>query len=152
VNIFQTHAQIVDDYANYISSFLNIADPDIRDHLETKLKQGKLWPEPLLQFNPSFEMAGSVKELTETGKTHVELAGIFNGYSLYHHQLQAIQLGAQNKDFVVKYGTGAGKSLTYIGSIFHHLLSNPNQQGIVAVVIYPMNALINSQYEEFDRY
>jgi len=152
MNIFQTHARIVDDYANYISSFLNIADFDIRDHVETELKQGKLWPEPLLQFNPSFEMAGSVKELTETGILHEELADIFKGYSLYHHQLKAIQLGAQNKDFVVTSGTGSGKSLTYIGSIFHHLLSNPNQQGIVAVVVYPMNALINSQYEEFDRY
>ncbi|MDI1231746.1 MAG: DEAD/DEAH box helicase [Methylobacter sp.] len=152
MNIFQTHAQIVEDYANYISSFLNIADPGIKQHVEDELKQGKLWPEPLLQFNPAFEMSGTVGDLAQTGVIHKELADIFKGYSLYHHQVQAIQLGAQNQDFVVTSGTGSGKSLTYIGSIFHYLLSNPNQSGIMAIVVYPMNALINSQYEEFDRY
>ena len=97
-------------------------------------------------------MTGSVSELAQTGVIHKELADIFRGYKLYHHQVQAIQLGTQNRDFVVTSGTGSGKSLTYIGSIFHYLLSNPNQSGIVAIVVYPMNALINSQFEEFDRY
>jgi len=152
MNIFQTHAQIVEDYANYISSFLNIADSGIKQHVEDQLKQGKLWPEPLLQFNPAFEMAGTVNDLAQTGVIHEELADIFKGYSLYHHQVKAIQLGTQHQDFVVTSGTGSGKSLTYIGSIFHYLLSNPNQAGITAIVVYPMNALINSQYEEFDRY
>ncbi len=152
MNIFQTHAQIVEDYANYISSFLNIADQDIKEHVESELKQGKLWPEPLLQFNPAFEMSGTAYELAESGVIHKELAAIFKGYSLYSHQVQAIQLGTQNQDFIVTSGTGSGKSLTYIGSIFHHLLCNPSQSGIVAIVVYPMNALINSQYEEFDRY
>jgi len=152
MNVFQTHSKIVNDYATYIRSFLNIADQDIKNHVETELKQGKLWPEPLLQFNPSFEMAGNVSDLTKTGILHKDLADIFKGYSLYRHQVQAIQLGTQHRDFVVTSGTGSGKSLTYIGSIFHYLLSNPNASGIVAVVVYPMNALINSQYEEFDRY
>ncbi len=152
MNIFQTHARIVKDYENYISSFLNIADQGIKQHVEDELKQGKLWPEPLLQFNPAFEMSGSVSDLAHSGLIHKELADIFKGYSLYHHQAQAIQLGTNNQDFVVTSGTGSGKSLTYIGSIFHYLLSNPSQQGIAAIVVYPMNALINSQFEEFDRY
>lgn len=152
MNIFQTHARIVENYSSYIRSFINIADPDIKRHVEEELKQGKLWPEPLLQFNPAFEMAGTVADLAQTGIIHNEMADFFKGYSLYRHQLQAIQLGAQNKDFVVTSGTGSGKSLTYIGSIFHHLLSNPVQEGIAAIVVYPMNALINSQHEEFDRY
>lgn len=40
MNIFQTHAGIVEDYANYISSLLNIADEDIKQHVEAELKQG----------------------------------------------------------------------------------------------------------------
>lgn len=97
-------------------------------------------------------MTGSVGDHTQTGVIHKELVDIFKGYSLYHHQVEAIKLGTKNRGFVVTSGTGSGKSLTYIGSIFHYLLSNPKQSGIVAVVVYPMNALINSQYEEFDRY
>ncbi|MCB1822942.1 MAG: DEAD/DEAH box helicase, partial [Candidatus Competibacteraceae bacterium] len=37
-------------------------------------------------------------------------------------------------------------------SIFNHLLTNPGAEGVTAVVVYPMNALINSQFEEFTRY
>ena len=152
MNVFDTHGKIVRDYESYIRSFLNIADPEIRSHVEAALAEGTLWPEPLLQFNPAFGMAGSIAELTASGKLHPALADIFNGYSLYHHQIAAMELGVAGKDFVVTSGTGSGKSLTYIGSIFHSLLSDPGQSGVVAVVVYPMNALINSQFEEFKRY
>jgi ATP-dependent helicase YprA (DUF1998 family) len=152
MNVFQTHSGIIDDYATYIRSFLNIADPTIREVVEGELSKGKLWPEPLLQFNPSFERAGTVAELAHTGTLHPDMADIFTGYALYRHQVEAIQLGTTGKDFIVTSGTGSGKSLTYIGSIFHHLLCHPQTPGITAIVVYPMNALINSQFEEFSRY
>jgi superfamily II DNA or RNA helicase len=152
MNVFQTHSRIVSDYATYIRSFLKIADPQIRDVVEGELSKGKLWPEPLLQFNPSFEMYGSLDKLAQTGDIHPDIRDIFKGYSLYRHQVDAIKLGTAGKDFIVTSGTGSGKSLTYIGSIFHHILSNPGAQGVVAVVVYPMNALINSQFDEFERY
>ena len=120
MNIFHTHSQIVRDYGTYIRSFLNIADPQIKALVETELSQGKLWPEPHLQFNPSFAMAGTVEELTKATHLHPALADIFKGYSLYRHQVEAIRLGGEGKDFIVTSGTGSGKSLTYIGSIFHH--------------------------------
>ena len=79
-------------------------------------------------------------------------ADIFTGYALYRHQVKAIRLGTDGKDFIVTSGTGSGKSLTYIGTIFHQLLSNPKTAGVKAIVVYPMNVLINSQFEEFSRY
>lgn len=152
MNIFQTHAQIVQDYGTYIRSFLLIADPKIRELVENELRQGKLWPEPLLQFNPSFAMAGSVDDLIASSHLHPALSFIFKGYSLYRHQADAIRLGLEGRDFIVTSGTGSGKSLTYIGSIFHYLFNNPDAAGVTGVVVYPMNALINSQFEEFKRY
>lgn len=152
MNVFDTHSRIVGDYASYIRSFLNIADDAIRAKVEEELAAGKLWPEPLLQFNPSFQMTGSVTELVRTCALHADIGDIFKGYTLYRHQSDAIRLGVAGKDFVVTSGTGSGKSLTYIGSIFHHLLTNKGAPGIAAVVVYPMNALINSQFEEFTRY
>lgn len=152
MNVFQTHSRIVSDYATYIRSFLKIADPKIRDVVEGELSKGKLWPEPLLQLNPSFEMFGSLDDLVAAGTLHPDIRDIFKGYKLYRHQFEAIKLGTAGKDFIVTSGTGSGKSLTYIGSIFHHLLSRPGEKGVTAVVVYPMNALINSQFEEFTRY
>jgi ATP-dependent helicase YprA (DUF1998 family) len=152
MNVFETHAKIVGDYASYIRSFINIDDPGIRRAVDAALAEGKLWPEPLLQFNPSYEMVGRVAEIAQTGVLHGAVTNIFKGYSLYRHQLEAIKLGTAGLDFVVTSGTGSGKSLAYIGSIFHRLLAEPQAKGVTAVVVYPMNALINSQTIEFKTY
>jgi len=152
MNVFDTHAGIIKDYASYIRSFINIADPAISKKVDSALSEGKLWPDPLLQFNPAYEQAGSVKDIAATGLLHHAMPDIFRGYHLYHHQLEAIRLGAAGRDFIVTSGTGSGKSLTYIGSIFHRLLTEPNSAGAAAVIVYPMNALINSQTNEFNIY
>lgn len=120
MNVFQTHSSIISDYATYIRNFLKIDDPDIRKVVEGELGKGRLWPEPLLQFNPSFQMWG------ETFSSPDKLDKL------------------AKRDFIVTSGTGSGKLRTYIGTIFHHLLSNPNPDaaGVTAVVVvYPMNAL-----------
>ena len=135
MNVFESHRQIVQDYASYIRSFLNIADPQIQSVVDEELSKGKLWPEPLLQFNPAYKLAGSVDSLARAGTLHPSIANIFKGYSLYQHQVEAIKLGIAGKDFIVTSGTGSGKSLTYIGTIFHHLLSQPKREGVQAIVI-----------------
>ncbi len=152
MNVFKTHADIVSDYATYIRSFLSISDPQIREKVQGELDQGKLWPEPLLQFNPAYQLYGGVDNLVAAGTVQPDIRHIFKGYSLYQHQVEAIRLGTSAQDFIVTSGTGSGKSLTYIGSIFDHLLSFPSAKGVTAVIVYPMNALINSQSEEFNRY
>ncbi len=50
-------------------------------------------------------------------------------------------------------GTGSGKSLTFIGTIFNFLAKNPTlPKGAKAIIVYPMNALINSQFNELKGY
>jgi superfamily II DNA or RNA helicase len=151
MNVFDAHEKIVADYASYIKSFINIADPVISKKVDSALAEGKLWPDPLLQFNPAYEQAGTVKELANAGELHRSMPDIFKGYSLYRHQLEAIRHGVAGRDFIVTSGTGSGKSLTYIGSIFHRLLTEPTP-GVSAIIVYPMNALINSQTNEFNIY
>ena len=100
MNVFHTHSRIVEDYATYIRSFLNISDPAILAVVEGELEKGKLWPEPLLQFNPAFEMAGSVADHSRAGTLHHDIADIFKGYSLYRHQVEAIKLGSDRRKTV----------------------------------------------------
>ena len=152
MNVFDTHRQVLDDYASYIGSFINISDPAIARAVEASLAEGRLWPQPLLQFNPSYEQVGAIDEIAATGLLHEDTQHIFPGYSLYRHQRDAIALGVAGTDFVVTSGTGSGKSLTYIGTIFNHLLADRGATGVVAVIVYPMNALINSQTNELDTY
>jgi superfamily II DNA/RNA helicase len=153
MEIFRLHEDVIRDYESYVSSFINIADDDIRGQVGGAMAGGSLWPEPLLQFNPDFEVFGTTDELVQAGVLQPQLTDVFHGYRLYDHQVRAIELGSAQKHFVVTSGTGSGKSLTYIGSIFNYLLRQDSKPpGITAVIVYPMNALINSQFDALNAY
>jgi ATP-dependent helicase YprA (DUF1998 family) len=92
MNVFETHSRIISDYENYITSFINISDREISDKVEAALREGKLWPKPLLQFNPAYEQAGTVEAFAQSGVLHTSLPAILKGYSLYHHQISAMRL------------------------------------------------------------
>ncbi|GHO73966.1 hypothetical protein KSD_17370 [Ktedonobacter sp. SOSP1-85] len=53
--MFEFRDQLIQDYASYINSFIQIRDQDIQSSVEGKLREGALWPEPLIQLNPLFE-------------------------------------------------------------------------------------------------
>ena len=156
MDVFNLHKQIVDDYRSYIASFINISDDEIREQVEVALSDGRLWPEPLLQFNPAFKTVTDISQLDWLAD---ELKDVFwdtrsgEPYRLYQHQREALRLGAEGRGFVVTSGTGSGKSLTFIGSVFNSLFRDKTiGTGVQAVLVYPMNALINSQVEELDKY
>lgn len=153
MKIFDLHSSIIKDYSSYIKSFLKIKDERIKSKVLKDLNSGALWPDPLIQFNPTFEMSESVKDLIDSGKVHADLDHVFKGYSLYRHQVEAIKLGVMDKSFIVTSGTGSGKSLTFLSTIFDYLFKQKTQsRGIKAILVYPMNALINSQFEEINKY
>jgi superfamily II DNA/RNA helicase len=98
-------------------------------------------------------MGAKTSELCRNdGLLHPDIQNTFGDYQLFRHQIEALQLGVAGKDFVVTSGTGSGKSLTYLGTIFNHLFKEKKENGIKAVIVYPMNALINSQTEEIGKY
>ncbi len=57
-----------------------------------------------------------------------------------------------DRNYVLTTGTGSGKSLSYIVPIVDHVLRTGSGGGVKAVVVYPMNALANSQLNELDRF
>src|SRR5262249_14675188 len=70
---------------------------------------------------------------------------------LHRHQLDAIVRAQRGESYVLTTGTGSGKSLSYIVPIVDHVLRNPGP-GVQAIVVYPMNALANSQWEELNKF
>lgn len=152
MNIFNVHNQIINDYKSYINSFLLIKDERIKTKVEHELEQGRLWPEPLIQFNPTFEKGTSIEQLSKDSIVDDGLNACFKGFDLYRHQVEAIKKGVNGESFIVTSGTGSGKSLTFLATIFSDLLKNLYPTGIKAILVYPMNALINSQEEEIKKY
>ena len=163
MDVFLLRKRLVEDYARYTRSFIKIADTRISDKVNSELDSGAFWPEPLLQLNPTFLPGGTIDEMVAEGTLHAECKKIFRidksdtdhtgkPLLLHTHQQEAILKAKQGKSFVLTSGTGSGKSLTYIVPIIDHVLRNGSGRGIQAIVVYPMNALANSQDEELKKF
>ncbi|HEY6408162.1 MAG TPA: DEAD/DEAH box helicase, partial [Ktedonobacteraceae bacterium] len=71
---------------------------------------------------------------------------------LHRHQSEAISVARSGASYVLTTGTGSGKSLAYIVPIVDYVLRHGSGKGIQAIVVYPMNALANSQLKELEKF
>jgi ATP-dependent helicase YprA (DUF1998 family) len=110
---------------------------------------------PLITINPHFEHGKSIDELVSNGTLHEATAKVFQTddkpLSLYLHQAQAVAKASAGHSSVVTTGTGSGKSMCFFipiidAAIRARAVSEPARTR--AIVIYPMNALANSQLKE----
>jgi len=162
MNIFDYRNRIVADYADYVKSFIAIRDEKIQQRVKAELDEGFLWPEPSIGLNPAFAAGAWVDELVRYGILHEECARIFrikrgpqdagSGLRLHRHQMDAIDTARRGRNYVLTTGTGSGKSLAYIVPIVDAVLREPRKAGIKAIVVYPMNALANSQEQELSKF
>jgi len=162
MDVFDLHQHVVKDYAAYTKSFIRISDARISATVQQEISEGLLWPEPLLQLNPSFAPGKRIDELVAEGVLHQDCGRIFRikkndndlgrELRLHRHQEQAIRIAAAKEPYVLTTGTGSGKSLSYIVPAVDHVLRSGSGSGIKAIVVYPMNALANSQREELDKF
>jgi ATP-dependent helicase YprA (DUF1998 family) len=170
VDVFALRQHLIHEYAQYTRSFINIGYAELRGKVDAALDGGELWPEPLVQLNPSYMPGGDIDGLVATGKLHPECKRIFRRkvadpasgdpqqltvnlpISLYTHQVEALARGTERKPFVVTTGTGSGKSLSYLLPVVDRVLRDGSGRGIRAIAVYPMNALANSQLEELEKF
>lgn len=165
MNVFDFRQSLVSDYERFTRSFVSIRADDIRSAVDSEYASQRFWPEPLVQLNPSFASGGSVEDLVRDGVLSPGCAEIFrfgrsstasgSSLQLHLHQLQAIRLASQGHSYVLTTGTGSGKSLSYFIPIVDACLKarrgDPTPR-TRAIVIYPMNALANSQLEELEKF
>ncbi len=163
MDVFELRQRLVRDYADFTRSFVNIRDERIAARVDQELEAGLLWPDPIVQLNPAFEPGGTVDELVATQLLDPRCAQIFRRAKsaddpsglpllLHRHQREAIEVARTGANYVLTTGTGSGKSLAYIVPIVDHVLRHGSGRGIQAIVVYPMNALANSQLGELDKF
>ncbi|MCS6899123.1 MAG: DEAD/DEAH box helicase [Myxococcales bacterium] len=161
MDVFALRDAVVDEYKKFATSFTKIHARDIREQVEAIYRRGKYWPEPLLQINPSYQQGATVDELVAAGILEPLCSVIFRSspkepsLSLYQHQKEAIVTASAGESFVVTTGTGSGKSLCFFIPIVNAVLAQKKrgeEPRTRAIIIYPMNALANSQLEEIHKY
>jgi ATP-dependent helicase YprA (DUF1998 family) len=153
-DVFKLRDRVVGEYRDYVESFVHIYDQGIESFVRDKLNQGELWPDAVLQLNPAYEPGPTLGELAVNGELHWGTARFFGeDLRLYRHQVEAIRAAARGGPVITSTGTGSGKSLTYLVPIVDHVLKNqPERHSVRALVVYPMNALINSQLEALETF
>jgi ATP-dependent helicase YprA (DUF1998 family) len=161
MDVFGLRQNVIGQYGSYISSFINIREERVHHHVKAELDEGLLWPDPLLQLNPSFAPGGTIADLVGAGLLHPLCTRIFSRkepgkmpvpLTLHQHQRRAVEAAAAGDSYVLTTGTGSGKSLSYIIPIVDFVLRHGSGQGIRAIVVYPMNALANSQLGELEKF
>jgi len=164
MDVFDLRGTLVDEYRQFATSFTYIYAADIRSQIHSIYDSGRFWPEPLIQINPNYRRGHTVADLVKAGALHPQCAAIFRTspsadhpkgepLPLYLHQEQAIAI--KGDSFVVTTGTGSGKSLCFFIPIIDAILKKKTHDAAPrtrAIIIYPMNALANSQMEELDKY
>jgi len=163
MNVFELRKRLVDDYRDYVKSFISIADPQIREHVDRELDANELlWPQARIGLNPAFAEGAWIDDLVTDGTLHPDCSRIFRikkpqdadsaRLKLHRHQVEAVQVARGGRNYVLTTGTGSGKSLAYIVPIVDHVLRAEKRKGIKAIVVYPMNALANSQFQELHKF
>ncbi|MDD4147661.1 MAG: DEAD/DEAH box helicase, partial [Candidatus Cloacimonetes bacterium] len=162
MNVFELREKLIADYCSYVKGFITIKDESIKEMVATELKDGLLWPDPLIQLSPFFETGDTIDDLIESGILHPLCQQIFRikrdetdfgkQMQLHRHQTEAIKRAAQGLNYILTTGTGSGKSLAYIIPIVNHILKTGSGKGIKAIIVYPMNALANSQEKELSKF
>ena len=156
MNPFRTYEAVKADYLSYIRTFQKFKNKRFGDFVKDRTNQhDMLWREPLIQISKRYKEGSNLDELIKLGWLHPECLSIFtiNNRPIhpYYHQEQAIRIAVEKKqNLLVTTGTGSGKSLCYEIPIIDHCIRTVGQKkkGIKAILIFPMNALANSQYIE----
>ena len=77
MDVFNLRNDVIGDYGAYVRSFLTIKDERIWRLVQEEMDEGLLWPDPLIQLNPSFEVGETLQELIDNSELHPECINIF---------------------------------------------------------------------------
>jgi len=127
----------------------------LRDQFREALAdRNRLFRGPYLHGLAPYVKDASLRGLIEEGVLPHRLAKLpfldNPDHPLYHHQVEAIRRLRGGRNVVVASGTGSGKTLAFLIPILAEILENP-VPGIHALLLYPLNALVNDQLKNLQR-
>ncbi|MCU0496195.1 MAG: DEAD/DEAH box helicase [Anaerolineae bacterium] len=124
----------------------------IRDAFE---REQALITGPFLEFAQPYKRGKSSEQLIDEGWLSEKLFKLRNppiplDAPLYQHQQRAIEQIVKGSSVIVSSGTGSGKTESFLIPILNDLLQHP-AGGVRAILIYPLNALVNDQLDRLGK-
>ena len=145
---------ITDKYIRYLSTIFQIKDSDYNEQFLVALKNDIYARGPYLDISDPFKKGMSIEDYINNGKFPKSFSklDLNNKRKLYIHQENAISRAINNKNIVVTTGTGSGKTESFLIPILYHIINEYELKkltpGVRALLIYPLNALVNDQMEK----
>ncbi|QLH74478.1 MAG: DEAD/DEAH box helicase [Methanomassiliicoccales archaeon] len=144
-------------FLRYQLSAFPLSDKDLSRQAEEMLglhsARSELIKGPYISLSRSFAEGAGLDELVRAGRLHPGIQEIFsrNGIrKMYAHQQDAFDAVTSGKHCLISTGTGSGKTEAFLYPILDHCFRLKDQnarKGIVAIIVYPMNALAQDQLE-----
>jgi len=136
-----------DSLVDYLLAAYPINDAALRRGFEELLRQpGTISQDPYLEGNQPYEAGRTLRQLTDEGLLDQRMLQLFEAdRPLYAHQEAAVVAAVKDQaNIVVATGTGSGKTECFLIPMLQRLLQDP-RPGMQALILYPMNALVNDQ-------
>lgn len=149
---------IENNYVSYLTTTFGFQDPDLQKQFKEMLLQPESFVKgPILEATPFYKKGATIARLVKEGilsKSFFKLGSQAwpPERPLYLHQETAIRkLVEKKRNVVVATGTGSGKTETFLIPIINHLFREEESgklcSGVRALLLYPMNALVNDQLQ-----
>jgi SOS-response transcriptional repressor LexA len=147
--------QVVSDFLRYQLTTYPLADADLHGQLRALLRVGEVRETPLRQgpfvsLSRPFRAGATIDRLVTDGVLHVGMTSIVPYDRVRAHQEQAMRAVVRGRTTLVATGTGSGKTESFLYPIISRCLALKEAgapPGIVAVLVYPMNALAEDQLD-----
>ncbi len=147
--------RVVQDFLRYQVTTYPFADAALNGQLRTLLnlretRQSPLMKGPYVSLSRPFRGGAALADLVTEGLLHPHLANLAQHPHLYGHQETAVRAILGGRTTIISTGTGSGKTEAFLYPIISRCLQLRDEgapPGIVAVLVYPMNALAEDQLE-----
>lgn len=154
---FEFDHHLINSYARFSRSFSTIRSEDLKSEIGRQYDAGRFWPDALLSLNPRYLEGPTVDDLVASGDLDEATGRIFRfgetPLRFHRHQAQSIAKARAAQSFVVTTGTGSGKSLCFFVPVVDAIVrarKSGKPRRTSAIIVYPMNALANSQLKGID--
>lgn len=117
---------------------------------EAKLTAQELVNGPYLEQAQNYQPGTSLESLSLHPGTIETIHQRLGERGLWKHQTDALDLILRGENAIIATGTSSGKTLCYQIPILNDLLRDP-APGLRAIIIYPLNALVNDQLGEWEQ-
>ncbi|MCH6483650.1 DEAD/DEAH box helicase [Pseudoxanthomonas sp. LH2527] len=158
-SVHSVHKTLLDTLHQYLSAQYHIWDEWLISERDRIFEQpGNTFQEPRLEATPQYSQGSRYPDLKipEAAKSILVRASSEGSTGIpkiaYTHQCKALEHFLAGKNLIVATGTGSGKTESFLMPILSSLAieaeSRPQswrKTGVRAILLYPMNALVNDQ-------